>query len=178
LPRPKISGKLLHVSYLLVTSVIKSLMTRINEASMSPKAKRLSIIAVIAALVGIAATLVLGALRDNIVFFYTPTEITTSRTKAGQALRLGGLVKDGSVTIDGLQSVFTVTDGANEISVRYDNALPSLFREGQGVVAEGSFANDEFIATNVLAKHDENYMPAEVADKLKDTGVWKGGKTD
>ena len=105
---------------------------------MSPKAKRLSIIAVIAALVGIAAMLVLGALRDNIVFFYTPTEI----------------------------------------SVRYDNALPSLFREGQGVVAEGSLANGEFIATNVLAKHDENYMPAEVAEKLKDTGVWKGGKTD
>ena len=146
---------------------------------MSPKAKRLSIIAVIAALVGIAAMLVLGALRDNIVFFYTPTEITTtSGTKAGQALRLGGLVKDGSVTIDGLQSVFTVTDGTNEISVSYDNALPSLFREGQGVVAEGSLANGEFIATNVLAKHDENYMPAEVAEKLKDTGVWKGGKTD
>ena len=145
---------------------------------MSPKAKRLSIIAVIAALVGIAAMLVLGALRDNIVFFYTPTEITTSGTKAGQALRLGGLVKDGSVTIDGLQSVFTVTDGINEISVRYDNPLPSLFREGQGVVAEGSLANGQFIATNVLAKHDENYMPAEVAEKLKDTGVWKGGKAD
>ena len=145
---------------------------------MSPKAKRLTIIAVIAALAGIAATLVLGALRDNIVFFYTPTEITTSGTKAGQALRLGGLVKDGSVKIDGLQSVFTGTDGANEISGRYDNALPSLFREGQGVVAEGSLANGEFIATNVLAKHDENYMPAEVAEKLKDTGVWKGDKTD
>ena len=78
---------------------------------MSPKAKRLSIIAVIAALVGISAMLVLGALRDNIVFFYTPTEITNSGTKAGQALRLGGLVRDGSVKIDGLQSVFTVTDG-------------------------------------------------------------------
>ena len=96
----------------------------------------------------------------------------------GQALRLGGLVKDGSVAIDGLQSVFTVTDGTTEISVRYDNALPSLFREGQGVVAEGSLANGQFIATNVLAKHDENYMPAEVAEKMKDTGVWKGDKTN
>jgi cytochrome c-type biogenesis protein CcmE len=153
-------------------------MIRINEASMSPKAKRLTIIAVIAALAGIAATLVLGALRDNIVFFYTPTEITTSGTKAGQALRLGGLVKDGSVEIDGLQSVFIVTDGTTEINVRYDNALPSLFREGQGVVAEGSLANGQFIATNVLAKHDENYMPAEVAEQLKNTGVWKGGKTN
>ena len=145
---------------------------------MSPKAKRLSIIAVIATLIGTAAMLVLGALRDNIVLFFTPTEITTSGTKAGQALRLGGLVKDGSVEIDGLQSVFPVTDGTTEISVRYNKALPSLFREGQGVVAEGSLANGEFIATNVLAKHDENYMPAEVAEKLKDTGVWKGSKTD
>jgi cytochrome c-type biogenesis protein CcmE len=71
-----------------------------------------------------------------------------------------------------------VTDGTTEISVSYDNALPSLFREGQGVVAEGSLANGQFVATNVLAKHDENYMPAEVAEKLKDTGVWKGSKTD
>jgi len=168
----------LQVSNLLVSSVIKSLMICVDEASMSTKAKRLSIIAAIAALVGIAAMLVLGALRDNIVFFYTPTEITTSGTKAGQALRLGGLVKDNSVEIDGLQSVFTVTDGTTEITVRYDNALPSLFREGQGVVAEGSLANGQFIATNVLAKHDENYMPAEVAEKLKDTGVWKGGKAE
>ena len=93
-------------------------------------------------------------------------------------MRLGGLVKDGSVAINGLQSVFTVTDGTTEIIVRYDNALPSLFREGQGVVAEGAIANGHFIATNVFARHDENYMPAEVAEKLKDTGVWKGDKTD
>ena len=141
---------------------------------MSPKTKRLSVIAAIAALIGVAVILVLGALRENIVFFYTPTDITTSNTKLGEALRLGGLVKEGSVKIDGLQSVFTVTDGTADITVRYDNALPSLFREGQGVVAEGSMNNDKFIATNVLAKHDENYMPAEVAEKLKRTGVWKG----
>ena len=120
--------------------------------------------------------LVLGALRENIVFFYTPTDIATSGTKSGQPLRLGGLVKEGSVTIDGLQSVFTVTDGTADVTVLYDNALPSLFREGQGVVAEGSMDNGKFIATNVLAKHDENYMPAEVAEKLKSTGVWKGKK--
>ena len=143
---------------------------------MSPKAKRLSVIAAVAALLGIAVMLVLGALRENIVFFYTPTDITTSGTKLGEALRLGGLVKEGSVKIDGLQSVFTVTDGTADITVRYDNALPSLFREGQGVVAEGSMNNDKFVATNVLAKHDENYMPAEVAEKLKSTGVWKGKK--
>ena len=145
---------------------------------MSPKAKRLSVIAAVASLLGIAVMLVLGALRENIVFFYTPTDIMTSSTKLGEALRLGGLVKEGSVKIDGLHSVFTVTDGRADITVRYDNALPSLFREGQGVVAEGSMNNGKFIATNVLAKHDENYMPAEVAEKLKNTGVWKGKQTN
>ena len=145
---------------------------------MSPKAKRLSVIVTIAALSGIAVTLVLGALRENIVFFYTPTDIMTSSTTLGEALRLGGLVKEGSVKIDGLQSVFTVTDGKADITVRYDNALPSLFREGQGVVAEGSMNNGKFFATNVLAKHDENYMPAEVAEQLKNTGVWKGKQTN
>ena len=143
---------------------------------MSPKAKRLSVVTAIAALLCIALMLVLGALRDNIVFFYTPTEIKTSSPKSGQPIRLGGLVKEGSVSIDGLQSVFTVTDGTAEITVRYGNALPSLFREGQGVVAEGSINDGNFIASNVLAKHDENYMPAEVAKKLKDSGVWKGDK--
>ena len=143
---------------------------------MSPKAKRLLVVVAITALLGIAVMLVLGALRENIVFFYTPTDIASSGTKSGQPLRLGGLVKEGSVNIDGLQSVFTVTDGTADITVLYDNALPSLFREGQGVVAEGSMDNGKFIATNVLAKHDENYMPAEVAEKLKSTGVWKGEK--
>ena len=143
---------------------------------MSPKAKRLLVVVSITALLGIAVMLVLGALRENIVFFFTPTDIASSGTKSGQPLRLGGLVKEGSVTIDGLQSVFTVTDGTADITVLYDNALPSLFREGQGVVAEGSMDNGKFIATNVLAKHDENYMPAEVAEKLKRTGVWKGKK--
>ena len=143
---------------------------------MSPKAKRLLVVVAITALLGIAVMLVLGALRENIVFFYTPTDIATSGTKSGQPLRLGGLVKEGSVTIDGLRSVFTVTDGKADVTVLYDNALPSLFREGQGVVAEGSMDNGRFIATNVLAKHDKNYMPAEVAEKLKSTGVWKGKK--
>ena len=143
---------------------------------MSPKAKRLLVVVAITALLGIAVMLVLGALRENIVFFYTPTEIMTSSIKLDEAVRLGGLVKEGSVKIDGLQSVFTVTDGRADITVRYDNALPSLFREGQGVVAEGSMDNGKFNATNVLAKHDENYMPAEVAEKLKSTGVWKGKK--
>ena len=122
--------------------------------------------------------LVLGALRDNIVFFYTPSEISQSKLTSGQSLRLGGLVKDGSVEIEGMQSVFIVTDGTVDITVKYDNALPSLFREGQGVVTEGQIQDGVFIAQNVLAKHDENYMPAEVAEKLKEQGVWQDGSGD
>ena len=142
---------------------------------MTAKSKRLVIIACIAALLGTAVVLVLGALRDNIVFFYTPSEIGQSKLKSGQSLRLGGLVKDGSVEIEGLQSVFIVTDGTVDITVKYNNALPSLFREGQGVVTEGQIEDGVFIAQNVLAKHDENYMPAEVAEKLKEQGVWQDG---
>ena len=119
--------------------------------------------------------LVLGALRKNIVFFYTPSEISQSKLTSGQSLRLGGLVKDGSVEIEGMKSVFIVTDGTVDITVKYDNALPSLFREGQGVVTEGQIEDGVFIAQNVLAKHDENYMPAEVAEKLKEQGVWQDG---
>jgi cytochrome c-type biogenesis protein CcmE len=145
---------------------------------MTAKSKRLFVIAGIASLLGIAAMLVLGALRDNIVFFYTPSEINQSDRQSGRQLRLGGLVKDGSVKIDGMQSVFVVTDGSTDITVRYNNALPSLFREGQGVVAEGQIENGIFMAQNVLAKHDENYMPAEVADKLKEQGVWQGGASN
>ena len=142
---------------------------------MTAKSKRLVIIACIAALLGIAVMLVLGALRDNIVFFYTPSEISQSKLTSGQSLRLGGLVKDGSVEIEGMKSVFIVTDGTVDITVKYDNALPSLFREGQGVVTEGQIEDGVFIAQNVLAKHDENYMPAEVAEKLKEQGVWQDG---
>ena len=145
---------------------------------MTAKSKRLFVIVAIASLLGIAAMLVLGALRDNIVFFYTPSEIIQSDRSSLQQLRLGGLVKDGTVKIEGMQSVFIVTDGNVDITVRYNNALPSLFREGQGVVAEGQIENGIFMAQNVLAKHDENYMPAEVADKLKQQGVWQGGASN
>ena len=145
---------------------------------MTARSKRLFVIATIASLLGIAAMLVLGALRDNIVFFYTPSEINQSDRQSGRQLRLGGLVKDGSVEIDGMQSVFIVTDGSADIIVRYNNALPSLFREGQGVVAEGQIENGIFMAQNVLAKHDENYMPVEVADKLKEQGVWQGSTSN
>ena len=139
---------------------------------MSPKQKRLAAIAAIALLLAVAVGLVLGALRENIVFFYTPSEIPADAE--GRAIRLGGLVKTGSVQIDGLTSDFIVTDGDAEVTVRFDGALPSLFREGQGVVAEGRIAAGVLTASNVLAKHDETYMPREVAESLRDKGVWQG----
>ena len=140
---------------------------------MTPKQRRGFSIAAIACLLVVALMLVLGALRDNIVFFYSPSEI--DRAPPGKAIRLGGLVKEGSVSISGLNSIFTVTDGHAEIQIHYANALPSLFREGQGVVAEGRLENGVLIAFNVLAKHDETYMPKEIADRLKKQGVWQGG---
>ena len=139
---------------------------------MSPKQKRLAAIAAIALLLAVAVGLVLGALREHIVFFYTPSEIPADAE--GRAIRLGGLVKTGSVQIDGLTSDFIVTDGDAEIAVRFDGALPSLFREGQGVVAEGRIAAGVLTASNVLAKHDETYMPREVAESLRDKGFWQG----
>jgi cytochrome c-type biogenesis protein CcmE len=144
-----------------------------STKSLTPKQRRLVGIAVIAILLAGAVALVLGALRENIVFFYTPSEIPGDIE--GQQIRLGGLVKDGSVSIAGLDSNFVVTDGEAEIAVSFDGALPSLFREGQGVVAEGRISNGRLTASNVLAKHDETYMPREVADSLRDKGVWQGG---
>ena len=139
---------------------------------MTPKQQRLAAVMAIAALLGLGVWLVLTALRDNIVFFYTPSEIPASMED--RAIRLGGLVKEGSVDIDGLASQFVVTDGVGEIAVSFDGALPSLFREGQGVVAEGRINDGRLTASNVLAKHDETYMPREVAESLKEKGVWQG----
>ena len=140
---------------------------------MKPKQQRLAAVSGIAVLLIIAVGLVLGALRENIVFFYTPSELPDDADT--RMVRLGGLVKQGSVNIDGLSSNFIVTDGKAELAVVFNGALPSLFREGQGVVAEGRISNGKLTATNVLAKHDETYMPREVADSLRDKGVWQGG---
>ena len=139
---------------------------------MTPKQQRLAAVIAIAVLLGLAVWLVLTALRENIVFFYTPSEIPAGMED--HAIRLGGLVKEGSVDIDGLASQFVVTDGVGEIAVSFDGALPSLFREGQGVVAEGRINDSRLTASNVLAKHDETYMPREVAESLKEKGVWQG----
>jgi len=119
------------------------------------------------------------ALEDSIVFFYSPSDVAEKRIKPGQRIRLGGLVEEGSVKRGEKTTVqFTVTDTAKTISVMYTGVLPDLFREGQGVVTEGKLGSDGvFIADSVLAKHDENYMPPEVAEALKKQGVWQGEGT-
>ncbi|HTN61298.1 MAG TPA: cytochrome c maturation protein CcmE [Devosia sp.] len=138
------------------------------------KQKRLAVIAGLALVVGLAATLVLVALRDQIVFFYSPSDIATRQVEPGQPIRLGGLVKDGSWVRSGDNNAFVVTDGKADLAASYTGILPDLFREGQGVVAEGSLTPDgKFLATNVLAKHDENYIPKEVVEALKASGEWR-----
>ena len=128
---------------------------------------------------GMAAALVLSAFSDNLVFFYSPSDLKTKSIPIGRQLRIGGLVEEHSLvrlasdhTIE-----FRVTDGANAVGVTYRGTLPDLFREGQGVVAEGVLQPDGlFVASNVLAKHDEKYMPPEVAAALKKSGHWWEGE--
>ncbi len=140
--------------------------------------KRRRLYAVLAGLtmLGVAAALVLTAFQDNIVFFYSPTDLKEKELHPNQFLRLGGLVEEGSVkkASDGVTTEFIITDLSNTVAVRYTGLLPDLFREGQGVVSQGRLGPDGiFVATEVLAKHDENYMPPEVADALKKSGQWK-----
>jgi cytochrome c-type biogenesis protein CcmE len=141
---------------------------------MTRKQTRLTIILASLGILGAAVGLILYAISDTIVFFYTPSEITAKNVTQGTRFRLGGLVEAGSITKQGTTTFFVVTDTTATIKVSYIGQLPDLFREGQGVVAEGA-QNPEgvFVADTVLAKHDENYMPKEVADKLKEKGVWK-----
>jgi cytochrome c-type biogenesis protein CcmE len=137
--------------------------------------QRLMIIGVAGAVLVLAATLTLVGLRSSVVYFVAPSELA-EKASAGQRLRLGGLVVEGTVRRgdDGAMH-FNVTDGAVEVEVRYEGLLPDLFREGQGVVAEGTWAPGQpFEAERVLARHDETYMPREVAEALKARGEWKG----
>lgn len=144
---------------------------------MTRKGKRLSLIIGAMAVLGLAAGLMLFALRDNIVFFYTPSELAKKQVAAGARLRIGGLVKEGSVVKNGRDVSFTITDKTSDLAVSYTGLLPDLFREGQGVVADGVLQQDGgFRADSVLAKHDERYMPRDVADALKKQGVWQGEK--
>jgi len=138
------------------------------------KQKRLAIIGGLGAVLVVAATLIFVALRDQIVFFYSPSEVKERSIAAGTPIRLGGLVKEGTWKKTGETSDFVVTDGETEMPAHYVGLLPDLFREGQGVVIEGSVTSEgTFAATNVLAKHDENYMPKELVEELKKRGEWQ-----
>jgi len=133
---------------------------------MTNKAKRLYFYTTATLLSALAVALVLIALDENIIYFYSPSEVNQS--EAASLLRVGGLVKDGSLKIDSdLGIKFIIEDNIAEVSVIYNGILPDLFREGQGVIAEGKFIDNLFIANEIVAKHDENYMPKEVYESLK-----------
>lgn len=143
---------------------------------MKRRQRRLLLIGGGLAVLGIAAGLVLHALQDSIVFFSSPTDLVQKHVQPGARLRIGGLVRPGSLVHEGALAVrFEITDGTSNVTVAYTGALPDLFREGQGVVAEGVVSGDAFRADTILAKHDERYMPKEVADALKQQGHWKEG---
>jgi cytochrome c-type biogenesis protein CcmE len=123
------------------------------------------------AVVGAATALVLNAFQSNLVFFYTPTQIEAKEAPSGRTFRLGGLVVEGSVKRDGVKVAFAVTDTAKTVPVQFSGILPDLFKEGKGVVAQGQLENGVFQAKEVLAKHDENYMPPEAAEALKNAAI-------
>jgi cytochrome c-type biogenesis protein CcmE len=143
---------------------------------MTRKRRRLYVLAAALLALAGATALVLTALQENIVFFKSPTDLVEKPPAAGQRLRIGGLVEEDSVRrLDGgLRIEFRVTDLTHAVPVSYKGVLPDLFREGQGIIAEGALTEDGvFVASDVLAKHDENYMPPEVADALKKSGQWQ-----
>jgi cytochrome c-type biogenesis protein CcmE len=142
----------------------------------TPKRRRLWLLVTSLGVLGVAAALVLTALNDNIVFFYSPSQLAGKKLSPDRNFRLGGLVEQGSVKKDGQEVRFKVTDLQQTVDVVYRGLLPDLFREGQGVIAEGALGADGvFTAREVLAKHDENYMPPEVAKALKESGRWQEG---
>jgi cytochrome c-type biogenesis protein CcmE len=142
----------------------------------SPRRMRAYLILGALVALGLAAFIALTALQDNIVFFRSPSEVAATPPASDRRFRIGGMVQEGSVVRDGLNVEFIVTDFNAAIAVRYSGMLPDLFREGQGVVAEGRLQpNGVFLADNVLAKHDENYMPPEVAEALQKAGKMEVG---
>jgi cytochrome c-type biogenesis protein CcmE len=146
---------------------------------MNPKYRRLIVVILILSTLGLATKLILMALKDNIIYFYSPNDLKLKYGKIENiknVIRVGGLVLEESVKIKGNKTIFEITDRTHQIKVSFDGSLPDLFREGQGIVVEGEFIDNKLIANQVLAKHDENYMPPEVADALMRNGVWQGGK--
>ena len=148
---------------------------------MKPRHKRFALIIGALAVIGVAATLILNAFEENLVFFFTPTQVAAGEAPKNRAFRIGGMVKEGSVQRDGVNVRFIVTDTAHDIPVTYTGILPDLFREGKGVVAQGKLEDagttPSFKASEVLAKHDENYMPPEAQQALDKAAVEKASKT-
>src|SRR5688572_13991490 len=134
---------------------------------MKPRQKRLALIGGIVAAVGVAVALVLNAFQSNLVFFYSPSQVAAKEAPLNRTFRIGGLVLEGSVKRDGTDVQFVVTDTAQTVPVSYRGILPDLFKEGKGVVAQGQMQGGVFVAREVLAKHDENYMPPEAAEAMK-----------
>jgi cytochrome c-type biogenesis protein CcmE len=134
---------------------------------MKPRNKRIAIALGVVAVLGAVTALVLSAFQSNLVFFYSPLQIANKEVPTGRTFRLGGLVVAGSVKREGVRVNFSVTDTAQTVAVRYEGILPDLFKEGKGVVAQGQLRDGVFEAKEVLAKHDENYMPPEAAEALK-----------
>ena len=134
---------------------------------MKPRHKKLALIGGLLAAVGIAAALVLNAFQSNLVFFFSPSQVASNEAPTARTFRLGGLVEAGSLKVDGTQVQFVITDTARSVPVRFEGILPDLFKEGKGVVAQGQLHDGVFVAREVLAKHDENYMPPEAAEALE-----------
>ena len=138
---------------------------------MKTRYRRAAIVVGALAAIGVATALVLNAFNSNLVFFYTPAQIAAKEAPQGRTFRIGGLVQAGSVVRDGVTVRFLVTDTVKTVPVKFEGVLPDLFKEGKGVVAQGQLGGDGvFAAREVLAKHDENYMPPEAADALKKAG--------
>ena len=134
---------------------------------MKPRHKRFAILGGVLSAVGIVVALVLNAFQSNLVFFYSPTQVASKEAPSARTFRVGGLVEAGSVKVDGTHVKFVITDTAQKVPVQYEGILPDLFKEGKGVVAQGQLQGGVFVAREVLAKHDENYMPPEAAEALQ-----------
>ena len=147
---------------------------------MTPRQKRMTFVGMLIVGVGLFIGLIMMALQENINHFYSPTEVIAGKAPQSHSFRIGGLVVTGSVKRDpaSLRISFDLTDGAENYTVVYEGILPDLFREGQGIVATGKLKDNVFAADEVLAKHDENYMPPEVAEALKKAGKWEEGNIE
>ncbi|SMN15958.1 Cytochrome c-type biogenesis protein CcmE, heme chaperone [uncultured Candidatus Thioglobus sp.] len=137
---------------------------------MTKRQSRMILVAILVSGVSLAGYFGLKAFNENLLYYFSPTDVVEGKAPQGKSFRLGGLVGMNSVKRDGIKVSFDVTDNANTFTIKYEGILPDLFREGQGIITTGSLVNGTFMATEVLAKHDENYMPPEVAESLKKSG--------